>query len=103
MVRRLSLVLTFIGALAWPRHSEASTITFDRTDLGNNEWQYGFFVSDRIFDPYQGFSIYFDPAPDLVLDVTAVTAPDLWDPIVFLPSDPSSPDGGFVYDALTIA
>lgn len=99
---RSALLTTFL--LACPAAARATVISFQAVDLedaaaGLDLWQYRYVVSDRVFAPFEGFSIFFDPL--LAADVNPlVAAPDdAWDVLVLLPG---SPGDGHVYDALAL-
>jgi hypothetical protein len=105
MLRRLLMLGMIFGVLLLPRASDAGVITFDSIKVGtdasgNDTWEYSFFVNDWTFGSDDGFTIFFDPTPNLM--GLKVTTPQGWDTLVGLPSDPSSARGGYFFDALLL-
>jgi hypothetical protein len=77
-------LLTFAAA-----PSEAATIEFTATDLadvtpGDDLWRYEYQISDIVFNEFEAFSIYFDPARYAALDNASTTNAD-WSLTVLQP------------------
>jgi hypothetical protein len=95
------LVLGAVGSTA----NAAPIIEFVATDLadvvpGEDLWQYEYFVSGWLFQPNQGFSVYFDQGLYTNLQSPPSFVNADWDPISIQP-DPVLTSDGF-YDALAL-
>ncbi len=104
MLRRLIQRAIFVLLLAAPGTAQATVITFEAIDLddvvaGSDLWQYRYQVNDREFEPFQGFSIFFDPAVVTSVDPFVPSAGIDWDVLVLFPG---APGDAHVYDALSL-
>jgi hypothetical protein len=73
-----ALAFGLVSLAATP--GEAATIEFTATDLadvvpGSDLWRYEYLVSGKVFDQYEAFTIYFDPARYAELGVPTTTNP----------------------------
>lgn len=96
MAGRLAMSVLATLCLAGP--AQAFTILYEVNDLGGDRWEYQYLVSGGVFEPDQGFSVYFDPG--LYHDLEVGPASGDWDVLVVQP-DPGLPSDGF-YDALAL-
>jgi hypothetical protein len=82
--------------------SNATTVTYDVTNIAGNTWEYTYTVNnDTLSVDIEEFTIWFDV--DLYENLAVGTTPADWDPLVVEP-DPAVPpngDDGF-YDALAL-
>jgi hypothetical protein len=94
--------LSFVCAVALVLASKlafASVVSYTVQDLGANQWEYEYTVSnDSLSVPVEEFTVFFDVS--LYRNLTASATPPGWDPLVIQP-DPLLPDDGF-YDALAL-
>jgi hypothetical protein len=108
LIRRIPLIASVMGLVFGLAHlSEATVITVATTDLadvvsGQNLQQMEFQITGRTFVADEGFTLYFDPQPGLIQDVSLVGSFTDWDMLLFPPSDPADPLGGFALDALAL-
>jgi hypothetical protein len=106
MARTLGrVVVSVFLLLGIPAAAQATVITFEAIDLqdvvaGDDLWQYRYAVSGRVFDPFEGFTIFFDPAVVSAVDPVVAPPNGDWDVLVLFPG---APGGGFAYDALALA
>ena len=66
-LRQIALALAFACVSFAASPSEGAAIEFTATDLpdvvaGSDLWRYDYVVSGVIFDAFQAFTVYFDPA-----------------------------------------
>lgn len=93
------LLLTVVGGLV-PRPAQAGIIEYEATDLadavvGQDLWQYRYFLSGFIFNTDQGFTIY---ASSLYQQLSTPGAPnaDWEDPPLVVQPDPVLASDGFL-------
>lgn len=95
--RVLSVFL--LGLLFFAANNYATTITGTLTNLNGNRWEVNYSVTnDTLGGPIEEFTIWFDLG--LYDNLSVVSTPPDWDPLVIQP-DPFIPDDGF-YDALAL-
>lgn len=93
------LFLLAIFTLLFPLSASATIITTDLTSLSGNTWQAEYTISnDALVSPIDQFTIWFDLG--FYENVSVVSTPTDWDPLVIQP-DASIPDDGF-YDVLAL-
>ena len=97
----LSWVLTLaVWAHTAPAHAiiiEYEAIDLSDTIVGQDRWQYAYYVSDFVFPQDYGFTVIFDFS--FYSDIQPVGQPADWDVLVVQP-EPLFPDG--FYDALAL-
>ena len=101
----LAVVFGLLSFTATP--SEAATIEFTATDLadvvaGDDLWRLEYQIDDIVFNEFEAFTIYFDPARYGELGMPSTTNPS-WSLLVFQPEVIfGTPfDGAFIGQALT--
>ena len=95
---KVTLGTIFVFALTTAQ-AFATTITFQVTDLGGNDWRYDYVVkNDTLTTPIEEFAIYFDLAE--YDNLTPADVPADWNALVLQP-DPAIPDDG-IFDALAL-
>jgi len=106
-LRQFGLAVVF-GLLSFgATPGEAATIEFTATDLadavpGDDLWRLEYQISDIVFNQFEAFSIYFDPARYGALDNPSTTNAD-WSLLVLQPDVVfgTPVDGLFIGQALT--
>jgi hypothetical protein len=99
----LLIILCLAAAPAAP--VSAAVIEFEAVDLmdlvvGQDLWEYRYFVSDQVFDVNQGFSVYFDFTLYAALQSPPPPVNGDWDVLTIQPDPALSSDG--IYDVLAL-
>ena len=97
---RLNVVAILILLLAMPAITQATSINYTVSPLGGGQWQYDYIIeNDSLADPIAEFTIYYQP--NLYENLTVISSPLDWDPLVIQP-DTGLPADGF-FDALSLS
>lgn len=79
--------------------SAAATITYDVTSITGNTWEYNYTVNNNTLGfNIEEFTVYFDFG--VYENLSLITAPATWDPLLVEPDNFFSNDGS--YDALAL-
>ncbi len=94
-IKWLGRVLFMSGLLALVVTSaQANPIYYEVENLAGSRWEYSYTVDNQTASPIEQFTIYFDPALYINLDVTGFSALN-WDGFASAPGD-NLPDDDFV-------
>lgn len=100
-MKRYFFLILAVGLMGiMPKQINATIITYDLANLGENRWEYTYSVTnDFLISAIDEFTIYFDLASFENLKIGS--APAGWDPLVIQPEPGFEADG--FYDALALA